>query len=275
MQSGSGSIDFKQRSAVSVYIGIASLVLEGRQISTDEDDDSFAIKFDSASNKTFSDESRSVEAVGSTGGSSSRHGVIHRIGEKLMRLRQFPGSNKDIVEPIAIPTQSREDCEYERQPRLLHVASAREFQRSPRLAPTSTASSSTSATSVLHDIDVDWNEMSSLEILFNGLDSLNNLPGSPIKLSSSHTFRASLAGHHPMYSDTSASLFKNKEKPANKGTVKPKQGPHCDKFLKKIGILKTDSSEPETVHMCNHVSAYVSSQTMKTKSSHLTVNHFL
>lgn len=257
MQSGSGNIAFKQNSAVSVYIGIASLVLEGRQISTDEDDDSFSIKFDSAPNKTFSDETRAVASVGSTGGSSSpRHGVIHRIGEKLMRLRQFPGSNKDVVEQIAIPTQSREDCEYERQPRLHHVASSREFQRSPRLAPTSTASSSTSATSVLHDIDVDWNDIS---ILFNGLDSLMNLPGSPMKLSSSHTFRASLAGHHPIFSDTSASLFKNKEKPTNKGVVKPKQGPHCEKFLKKIGILKTDPLETETVHMCNHVSDYVSS----------------
>lgn len=256
MHSGSGSMSLKQNSAVSVYIGIASLVLEGRVIGTDEDDDdAFSKKFESTANRP--DESGTPDTSGS-GSSSSRHGVIHQISEKLMRLRQFPGSNKEVVETsIAIPTQSRDDCDYERQPRLHHVASAREFQRNPRLTtvPTSSASNSSAAASVLHDIDVDWNDIS---ILFNGLDSLANLPGSPIKLSGNHSFRASLI-HHPVpMQEQSLKMFKSMEKVAGKTSLKPKQGPHCEKFLKKIGILKVDPTEPESDHMCNHVSGYVS-----------------
>lgn len=252
MHSGE-SIAMKQNSAVSLYVGIASLVLEGRIISTDEDEeDAFKKKFESNPSH-FSAETVAAQSSGS-GSSSGRHGVIHRISEKLMRLRQFPGSNKDVIESIAIPTQSRDDCEYERQPRLIHVASAREFQRSPRLTnvPTSSSSNCSSAASVLHDIDVDWNDIS---ILFNGLDSLNNLPGSPIKISPNHPFKSSIPMlPSPMHSEPSLKMFRGKEKVGGKAASKPKQGPHCEKFLKKIGIVKSDSMESD--HMCNHVNSF-------------------
>jgi hypothetical protein len=254
----SGSIALKQNSAVSVFVGIASLVLEGRIIGTDEDDDDAFLKKFESNKSQFPAESGNVEVSGS-GSSSGRHGVIHRISEKLMRLRQFPGSNKEVVETsIAIPT-SCDDCEYERQPRLHHLASNREFQRNPRLTnvPTSSSSNSSSAASVFHDIDVDWNDIS---ILFNGLDSLINLPGSPIKISSNHPFRSTIPMHpSPLHSEPSLKIFKNKEKTEAKATSKPKQGPHCEKFLKKIGILKVDPMEVESDHMCNHASSYVSS----------------
>lgn len=272
MHSGSGSMTLKQNSAVSVYVGIASLVLEGRVIGTDEDDDdAFSMKFESIS-QALTDDSGLPDAPVSES-SSSNHGVIHRISEKLMRLRQFPGSKEIVETSIAIPTQSRDDGEYERQPRLHHIASAREFQRNMRLTtvPTSSASNSSSAAaSVLHDIDVDWNDIS---ILFNGLDSLSNLPGSPIKMSANHAFRASLGGHLPipMHLEPSMVLFKNKEKIAGKSSAKPKQGPHCEKFLKKIGIMKVDPAEIES-HMCNHVNGYVSSHLLILLASFINFN---
>lgn len=249
-------MSLKQNSAVSVYIGIASLVLEGRVIGTDEDDDdAFSKKFESSQSQ-FPDVAGNTDGSGS-GLTSGRHGVIHRISEKLMRLRRFPGSNKEVVETsVAIPTQSRDDCEYERQPRLHHVASAREFQRNPRLTnvPASSASSSSSAASVLHDIDVDWN-FYDISILFNGLDSLVNLPGSPIKISANHPFRSSIPMHpSPLHNEPSLKIFKNKEK--IEGKAGSKQGPHCEKFLKKIGIMKVEPMESD--HVCNHGSNYVS-----------------
>lgn len=255
MHSGSGRVALKQSSAVSVYIGIASLVLEGRVISTDEDDDdAFSKKFDATvSQPQFPDEKGVADSSGQ-GSSSSRQGVIHRISEKLMRLRQFPGSTEVVETSMAIPTSSREDCEYERQPRLRHVASTREFQRVQRLTnvPTSSASNSSSAASVLHDIDVDWNDIS---FVFNGLDYL---PGSPMKLSANHRFHASLGNPNQLQQEQNLNMFKSKEKVATKAATKAKQGPHCVKFLKKIGLLKNESSEPENDHMCNHVSGYVS-----------------
>lgn len=257
--SGSLALNLKQNSAVSLYVGIASLVLEGRVIGADEDDDdAFSMKFEQ--NQTlFSNDNGNADS--SKSGSTSRpHGVIHRISEKLMRLRQFPGSNKEIVETsLAIPIVLRNDCEYERQPRLHHVASAREFQRCPRLTnvPSSSASNTSSAASVLHDIDVDWNDIS---VLFNGLDSLINLPGSPIKLPSNVQFMSSIPLHSSaLISEPSMKMYKVKEKVIDKHGARAKQGPHCEKFLKKIGILKTDPIETEIdQHMCNHVSSYVS-----------------
>lgn len=258
MHSGSGRMALKQNSAVSVYVGIASLVLEGRVIGTEEDDE------DGFSKKLVSNEFPASSVVPDSSGSgsnSSRHGVIHRISEKLMRLRQFPGSNKEVVETsIAIPTQSRDDCEYERQPRLHHVASAREFQRNVRLTtvPTSSASNTSSAASVLHDIDVDWNDISI--DMFNSLDCLK-LPGSPIKIPGDPLFRTPLRNLPTLMPPVEPSLkiYKSKEKISGKFFASPKQGPHCEKFLKKIGILKVDTSEAENEHMCNHVSGYVSS----------------
>jgi hypothetical protein len=252
----SGSISLKHNSAISVYVGIASLVLEGRVIGTGEDeDDGFSKKFDSASSQ-FQAES-GVSNSSESGSLSGRHGVIHRISEKLMSLRQFPGSNKEIVEStIAIPTQSRDDCEYERQPRLHHAASAREFQRNIRLTnvPTSSTSNSSSAASVLHDIDVDWNDIS---VLFNSLDSFIKIPGSPIKISSNHSFRSSIPPHpNLLHSEQSLKTFKTKEIIGGKTTSKPKQGPHCEKFLKKIGILKVDPLDTEDDHKCNHGSEF-------------------
>lgn len=256
MHSGSGRIALKQNSAVSVYIGIASLVLEGRVISTDEDDDdAFSKKFESTVTQPMFPGDKGVADSAGQGSSSPRQGVIHRISEKLMQLRQFPGT-KDVAETsIAIPTSSRDDGEYERQPRLHHVASSREFQRNPRLTtvPSSSTSNTSSAASVLHDIDVDWNDIS---FVFNGLD---NLPGSPMKLSANAHFRSSLGPPIQLQQESNVNLFKSKEKAATKTTKKSKQGPHCEKFLKKIGLLKTDSSEAENDHMCNHVSGYVSS----------------
>lgn len=249
----SGNIAIKQNSAVSVYIGIASLVLEGRVISTDEDDDD-AFK---AINQV--DEIVPNNVSGSGGGSANRHSVIHRISEKLMRLRQFPGSSKDVIETtIAVPSQSHDDGEFEHQPRLHHVASSREFNRNQRLTsvPIALASNSSSAVSVLHDIDVDWNDIS---ILFNGLDTLH-VPASPIKLATNHNpFRI----NHPSMAMQQEPFkgFKNKGPERNQSVGKTKsrakQGPHCEKFLKKIGLLKVDPSEPERGHLCNHISNYV------------------
>lgn len=254
MHSGSGRIALKQNSAVSVYIGIASLVLEGRVISTDEDDDdAFSKKFESTIDQPQFPDEKVADSCGQ-GSSSSRQGVIHRISEKLMRLRQFPGSKEVVETTIAIPTSSGDDCDYERQPRLHHLASTREFQRNQRLTtvPSSSASNSSSAASVLHDIDVDWNDIS---FVFNGLD---NLPGSPMKLSANHHFRSSLGHPIQLQQEQNLNLFKSKEKLSAKAATKSKQGPHCEKFLKKIGLLKAESSELENDHMCNHVSGYVS-----------------
>lgn len=262
MHSGSGRLTVKQKSAVSVYVGIATLLLEGRVLGSEDDDENFLVV--NQSHGPIVDEIDTVER--SLSPVATRHSVINLISEKLMRLRQFPGTSKDVVETsIVAPIHSRDDCEYEgRQPsRLHHVASAREFQRNPRLTsipPTSSTSNASSlAASVLHDIDVDWNDIS---IVLSGLDSVMNVPTFPLKISKIHNFRA-ISMSMPINQEPMKS-YKNKipqqtTLTPSKNTAKPKLGPHCEKFLKKIGLIKMEPSETENDHMCAHVNSYVSS----------------
>jgi hypothetical protein len=271
MHSGGGRVlAVKQKSALSVYVGIASLVLEGRALGEDDDDDNFLRSQSPHLNLHHPQQAHhhhhelEVENSNSTNVSAAaRHGVINRISEKLMRLRQFPGSSKeiDVVETsMAIPVSSDE---YERQPRLHHVASAREFQRNLRLTsiPTSSASNSSAAASVLHDIDVDWNDIS---ILLNGLDSIVNVPAFPLKIPTSAYPRPS---SHAMLINQKLLASKSQSRvpekapcgsPSSNVASLKKQGPHCEKFLKKLGLFKVDSPEAlEMDHMCNHVNSLV------------------
>lgn len=275
MHSGGGRVlAGKQKSALSVYVGIVSLVLEGRALGDDDDDENF-LRSQSPHLHLHHPHATSTHHELETSTSSNvsgnaRHGVINRISEKLMRLRQFPGTSKelDVVETsIAIPVSSDD---YERQPRLHHVASAREFQRNLRLTsiPTSSTSNSSSAASVLHDIDVDWNDIS---ILLNGLDPIVNVPAFPLKIpspSAHHHLAYPRAISHAMCINQKLLASKNQSRmpekttcgspSSNAASLKPKQGPHCEKFLKKLGLFKVDSPESlETDHMCNHVNSYV------------------
>lgn len=273
MHSGGGRVlAVKQKSALSVYVGIASLVLEGRALGEDDDDDDFLRSQSPHLHLHHPQQSHHHELEVDNSNSSNvsaaaRHGVINRISEKLMRLRQYPGSSKeiDVVETsMAIPVSSDE---YERQPRLHHVASAREFQRNLRLTsiPTASASNSSAAASVLHDIDVDWNDIS---ILLNGLDSIVNVPAFPLKIPS--PAYPSRPTSHAMLINQKLLASKNQSRMPEKTTcgspsssnaaaaLKPKQGPHCEKFLKKLGVFRVDSPESlEMDHMCNHVNSYV------------------
>lgn len=283
MHSGSGRIlAVKQNSAVAVYVGIASLVLEGRAIGGEDDDENF-LRSQSpnhrggivneeleVANASISPPSSGTAVTTTAARNNGGGGVIHRISEKLMSLRQFPGTSReiDVVESVAIPVH---DDQYERQPRLHHVASAREFQRYLRLTsiPASSTVNSSCAASVFHDIDVDWNDIS---ILLNGLDPIVNVPPFPFKPSSpNHTHL--LHHHHPHAYRSSHSMSINQDSrmksmsktqktpcgsPSSHATLKqPRQGPHCEKFLKKLGLLKFESPEMEMDHMCNHVNSFV------------------
>lgn len=292
MHSGSGRVlAVKQKSAVSVYVGIAALVLEGRALSGEEDEENllrsqsphFHLNREEVENAAppVAATTTTTAVRGGGGGGNGGIGVINRISEKLMRLRQFPGTSREleVVESIAIPVHD----EYERQPRLHHVASAREFQRNnPRMTsiPASSTSNSSAAASVLHDIDVDWNDIS---ILFNGLDSVINVPSSfPLKAHHAFHHHRSLSHSLAISQDsarlklignkTQARLLTDNNNSSSGKTPcgspsfvastvtssKPKQGPHCEKFLKKLGLLKIDSPELDIDHMCNHVNNYVS-----------------
>lgn len=261
MQSGNGNATLKHP-ALSIYtIGIASLVLEGRIIATDEDDEGFKV----SSGQTAGGVNEVGTGSSSGGGETpvSRNSVMQRISEKLWSLRQIPGVNSEIIETsIAIPLQSHDDNYEHYHSRPLNANFQTRTNLTRLTMPTAPLSplppTSSSATSVLHDIDVDWNDTS---ILYNGLEKIQ-MPTSPIKLQSQHSFRNTsnpMARHHEQV----LKMYKNKEKCPNGSSTsssqsnKPKQGPHCEQFLKNICVIKVEPAD-DIDHVCNHISSYVS-----------------
>lgn len=258
MQCGNGNATLKHP-ALSIYtIGIASLVLEGRIISTDEDDEGFKVSTVQTANVNDGNGGNDVE----TGSSSDEHpvsrtSVMQRISEKLWSLRQIPGVNNEIIETsIAIPLQSHDDTYEHYHSRPLNANFQRNLTRLTMPTAPPSPPTSSSATSVLHDIDVDWNDTS---ILYNGLEKIQ-MPTSPIKLQSQHSFRNT---SHPMarHHEQVLKMYKNKEKCGNGSSSsspsKPKQGPHCEQFLKNICVIKVEPAD-DIDHVCNHISSYVS-----------------
>lgn len=269
MQSGNGNATLKHP-ALSIYtIGIASLVLEGRIISTDEDDEGFKVSTVQTAEVIDSNDGDDVNDVNDvndvddveTEDSSdenpvSKTSVMQRISEKLWSLRQIPGVNSEIIETsIAIPLQSHDDTYEHYHSRPLNANFNRNLTRLTMPTAPPSPPTSSSATSVLHDIDVDWNDTS---ILYNGLEKIQ-MPTSPIKLQSQHSFRNTsnpMARHHEQV----LKMYKNKEKCGNGSSSspsKPKQGPHCEQFLKNICVIKVEPVD-DIDHVCNHISSYVS-----------------
>ncbi len=216
MHGGNRTLAVKQKSAISVYVGISSLILEGRALGGDCDEEFPRSQPDESSM------------------SDVRHEVKYRISEKLMHLRPFPGTSKEL-DVFETPVASHD---FEHQSRLYHVAPARNIRLTS--IPIPTTSNSSSAASVFHEIDVDYNDIS---ILLNGLDSIVKVPSFPLKIPSSGR--------------SSQRLIASNSSSAHTHPLKPKQGPHCEKFLKKLGLIKHDS--PDSDHMCNHINSYVSS----------------
>lgn len=274
MHSGSNNLSLKHP-AVSLSIGIASLVLEGRLIaSEDDDDDSLKIiqDFHGALGSSLATTGKSSldSTVSDTVAIAPRHhgilkDVTERISVKLQQLRQCPGTSKEIIETtIAVPTNAHGD---ENESGLHVRTNARRLGTIPvysSIGASSASSSSAAAKSILHDIDVDWNDTT---VLYNGLEKIN-ITSSPIKMASPHPLRSSavVAGIQDRFK-----LCKKKlEKTSSNGslsstTIGPKQGPHCTQFLKNIGIIKVDPLE-DGDHLCNHISNHVRNSSFLTVS---------
>lgn len=220
MHSGSSNVAAKHQ-AVSFSIGIASLVLEGRMLSSDDGEDFKPQQdfFVPISVKTGLEPGESLElnCSGTTKGS-----VTQRISEKLQQIRQCPGTSKEVIEAtIAIPTQ------------------ARDFK------VTGTPSLASAAKPIIHDIVHEWNNTS---LIYNGLEKFH-VASSPIKFASSY----------PAYSTIALKQSYNPPKVARKKDEKKisKQGPHCEQFLKNIGVIKVEAGE-DVDHLCNHINKFVS-----------------
>lgn len=263
MHSGTNNLSLKHP-AVSIGIGIASLVLEGRLIaSEDDDDENYKAIQDfhggngpglvNASVKTSIEAPVVVSDNGSTG--ARHHGILkdvtERISVKLQQLRQCPGTSKEIIETtIAVPTNALGDENRRTENRFTGLQSRRLNVYNTSLSTASPSSVSAAAKSILHEIDVDWNDTT---VLYNGLEKIN-ITSSPIKISSPHSLRSTaIASGIPDRFKLNKKKIEKSSSNGSSASTQAKQGPHCHQFLKNIGIVKEDGGD----HMCNHVSSYV------------------
>lgn len=230
----SGSSLTSNNPAFSISIGIASLVLEGRPLS----DDDYALEFDSSKQRTRSDISSGAQSLpAATDVQSIRtpHHMqtdtvqhVQRLRQKLLQLRSAPCTSRDCVVDQSISVLS---------------------------------SSATTSYDSDEELETIYKKQQQLqeENLLNSLQSLasNCLKTTPRSFNKSHglfrTVEAWTAGQSKQLSANLTAHFTT----VNSGKTKldkgiKKTGPHCEQFMKKIGLIKGASGGTDALDLDEH-----------------------
>lgn len=209
--------------AFSVSVGIAALILEGRP------------NYNICNDVLFNYE----ENYELGRARSSENTTTQRISQKLQQIRNCPSTSKDYVEntveiSVGSPASSHSDEFAER------IYVNRKFRHGSPGGKSSqyrATAKSASSRSLFNKIDASWTETS---VVYNGLEQIKMLHNiSPLKLtpitkSQSHT-----------------------KKKHNSGLNVNAQGPHCEQFLRKIGLVKSDGCD-DIDHECEYFNNIVS-----------------
>lgn len=217
--------------AMSVSIGIAALILEGRPLSDD---------YFSEYNSAQSSPSLVAKKSAATHMTSDSLQDAHRIKQKLSQLRSCPGTSKDVAECLVmydsvVSVTSADELEPD-EDALYH-------QNHNKMDGLFLDSLQSLATTCLRTTPRSFNKTINLnKIKLGGLERTADVLYSP---------------------QLSPPFFVEVVEPTigvttSKKTEGPKQGPHCDIFLKKIGLLKPmpisdDNNLVEDYHFCNEI----------------------
>lgn len=235
LQMHSGSSLTSNNPAFSISIGIASLVLEGRPLS----DDDYALEYDSSTQRTRSDVTSGAQAFlpAATDIQSIRtpHQMqtdtvhhVQRLRQKLLQLRSAPSTSRDCVVDQSISVLS---------------------------------SSATTSYDSDEELETIYKKQQQLqeENLLNSLQSLASnclKQTTPRPFSKSHgLFRTVESWTADQSKQLSASLTAhyttvNAGKKLDKGVKKT--GPHCEQFMKKIGLVKGASGGTDALDLDEH-----------------------
>lgn len=231
----SGSSLTSNNPAFSISIGIASLVLEGRPLS----DDDYALEYDSSTHRARSDMTSGAQALPPATNLQSirtpHHHMqtdtvqhVQRLRQKLLQLRSAPGTSRDCVVDQSISVLS------------------------------SSATTSYDSDEELETIYKKQQQMQE-ENLLNSLQSLasNCLKTTPRGFNESHgLFRTVEAWTSDQSKQLSASISANfsalisGKKKSDKGVKKT--GPHCEQFMKKIGLIKGANGGTDALDLDEH-----------------------
>lgn len=215
--------------AFSVSVGIAALILEGRPNYNVCND--VLLNYEEGRNS-----SSETFLVGEFGRARSEDTTTQRISQKLQQIRNYPSTSKDYVEntvEISVGSPSSHSDEFAER-----IYVNRKFRNNEYPGVSQFRTTAKSATrSLFKNIDSTWTETS---IVYNGLDKIKMLHNiSPLKLTP-------ITKHH--------SYTKKKH---NSGLNVIAQGPHCEQFLKKIGLVKSEGCD-EIDHKCEYFNNIVS-----------------
>ncbi|XP_063700311.1 protein Atossa [Culicoides brevitarsis] len=205
--------------AFSVSVGIAALILEGRP-NYNVSNDVF-LSYDEHFEHRASENSATVPQAATT---------TQRISQKLQQIRNYPSTSKDYVEntveiSVGSPVGSNHSDEFAE--RIYVNRKLFRGNEYPRAASKSAASRSLFKS----HIDTSWTETS---VVYNGLEQIKMLHNiSPLKITAMPKSHAN-----------------TKKKPS--GVSVAAQGPHCEQFLKKIGLVKNECITDEIDHKCEY-----------------------
>lgn len=209
--------------AFSVSVGIAALILEGRPNYNICND----VLLNYEENYELGRAARSSENT-----------TTQRISQKLQQIRNCPSTSKDYVEntveiAVGSPVSSHSDEFAER----IYV-NPKFRNGSPGLSSQYRAAAKSAASrSLFNKVDASWTETS---VVYNGLEQIKMLHNiSPLKLT-------------PMTKSHS-----HTKKKRNLGFSVSAQGPHCEEFLRKIGLVKGDGCD-DIDHECEYFNNIVS-----------------
>ncbi|KAJ6643798.1 Protein FAM214A [Pseudolycoriella hygida] len=230
----SGSSLTSNNPAFSISIGIASLVLEGRPLS----DDDYALEYESSVQHTRCDVNSGAQALPiattiqsiRTSHQMQTDTVQHvqRLRQKLLQLRSAPGTSRDFVVDQSISVLS---------------------------------SSATTSYDSDEELETIYKKQQQLqeENLLHSLQSLasNCLKSTPKSFNKSHgLFRTVEAWTTEQSKQLGASLTaqftaaNSAKRKSDKGIKKT--GPHCEQFMKKIGLIKSASGGADAVDLEEH-----------------------
>lgn len=253
----SGSFISPKHPAIPVSIGIASIVLEGRPAVIDGTTSS-----SSSSRTTGSDGGGAGPGGGGgggggpdedggffRGGGSSSSGMecggavechskpssfsvsdaAKRINLKLQQIRSCPGTSKDVVENMVTVEAGASSGDYDNYGVETYVSEARSSETTPLVFSAKA-----------------W----SRDHIYSGFEKMKLMGAvSPIKVPP-----AAMSTFINFSASTTVNSKKKLEVGGGSGSGKKQrtqEGPHCEQFLKKVGVIKIDPAE-EAEHSCSY-----------------------
>ncbi|EDS44917.1 conserved hypothetical protein [Culex quinquefasciatus] len=246
----SGSFISPKHPAIPVSIGIASIVLEGRPAVIDGGTSTTTTT--TSSSRTTGSDGGTGPGGGGGGGPDEDGGFFSvaggavgtechpksfnmtdaakRINLKLQQIRSCPGTSKDVVENMVTVEAGSSGGDYDNYGVETYVSESRSSETTPLVFSAKA-----------------W----SRDHIYSGFEKMKLIGVSPIKVPPAAASMSSFIN----FSGTSTVNSKKKSEVGGCGggaiKQRTREGPHCEQFLKKVGVIKIDPVE-EAEHSCSY-----------------------